>query len=180
MNNETKGVVGRILVTSDHHFGHRNIIKYCNRPFESVNEMDHVMIEVWNQCVSDDDMVVHLGDFTFGNAETHGHIMGALKGKKLLTKGNHDNRSIVNHTSWLGVRNRLKFKYLDRIVHMRHYPYTKEEMTDESAVYLHGHSHGSQGTFHDRQIDVGVDCWSFCPIELGELIDLYDENFNKG
>lgn len=52
--------------TSDTHFGHVNIIKYCNRPFGSVPEMNAAMIAGWNRHVGPDDTVYHLGDFALG------------------------------------------------------------------------------------------------------------------
>ena len=56
-----------VFVISDHHFYHENIIKYCNRPFNSLREMNYTMIEKWNSVVSENDTVLHLGDFSFGD-----------------------------------------------------------------------------------------------------------------
>lgn len=50
--------------TSDTHFGHANIIRFCKRPFENVEEMNEALIENWNKVVSDDDTVFHLGEYT--------------------------------------------------------------------------------------------------------------------
>ena len=52
--------------TADTHFGHGNIIKYCNRPFKNHLEMDDELIRRWNNVVSNEDEVYHLGDFEFG------------------------------------------------------------------------------------------------------------------
>lgn len=41
-----------IFFTSDHHFSHANIIRYCNRPFASAEEMNQELIRRWNQTVS--------------------------------------------------------------------------------------------------------------------------------
>ena len=49
--------------SSDSHFHHRRIIEYCSRPFPSVEEMNQVMIERWNEVVKPDDIVYHCGDF---------------------------------------------------------------------------------------------------------------------
>ena len=83
----------KFFIISDTHFGHKNIITYCNRPFVSVEEMDEAMIKNWNETVSNDDTVLHLGDFGFGSKEYIGSIIKRLNGRKILIKGNHDNWS---------------------------------------------------------------------------------------
>ena len=55
----------KIFFTSDTHFWHVNIIKYCNRPFETIEEMNETIIEKWNSKISKDDIVFNLGDFAF-------------------------------------------------------------------------------------------------------------------
>lgn len=84
----------KVFIISDTHFGHENIIRYCNRPFSSVEEMDRVMIENWNRVVGKDDLVLHLGDFCFYRRKTKvSELVGKLNGRKLLIMGNHDNHS---------------------------------------------------------------------------------------
>ena len=81
----------RYFVIGDTHFGHSNIIKYCNRPFRDVEEMDRVLIKNWNETVSNQDIVIHLGDFALCTRERAKEICSQLNGKKILIKGNHDN-----------------------------------------------------------------------------------------
>lgn len=57
----------KIWFTSDQHFFHGNIIKFCNRPFENIEIMNKVIIDNWNECVGDEDVVFSLGDFVWGN-----------------------------------------------------------------------------------------------------------------
>ncbi len=80
----------KIFITADHHFHHKNIIEYCNRPFKTVEEMDKVMVEKWNKKVGKDDLVIHLGDFALGTKEKVKETREKLNGTIILIKGNHD------------------------------------------------------------------------------------------
>lgn len=82
-----------IYFTSDLHLGHGNIIKYCNRPFSGVEEMNEVLIENWNRKVDDNDKIFVLGDFSLSNSANIIKWGKALKGNKMLILGNHDHAS---------------------------------------------------------------------------------------
>lgn len=79
---------------ADTHFGHANILKYDNRPFMSVEEMDKTIINNWNKVVSNTDTVYMLGDVSWYPrfTEKTGEILNKLNGYKILIRGNHDNR----------------------------------------------------------------------------------------
>jgi len=79
-----------IYFTSDQHFGHKNIITYSNRPFENEREMDNYIINKYNERVSPDDTVYHLGDFGICEDWRKREILVQLNGKKILVLGNHD------------------------------------------------------------------------------------------
>lgn len=83
-----------IFFTSDTHFYHENIIKYCNRPFSSVDEMNEKLIENWNSVVGKNDIVWHLGDFCFGQKDNISKIIPKLNGRINLVMGNHDHQKI--------------------------------------------------------------------------------------
>ena len=76
--------------TSDTHYWHSNVIKYCNRPFSSVEEMNEALIDNWNAVVKDGDTVFHLGDVIFAGVTKAREIIPRLKGNKILIRGNHD------------------------------------------------------------------------------------------
>ena len=52
-----------IWFIADPHFDHKNIIKYCERPFNTVEEMNQTLIERWNSVVKKDDKVFCIGGF---------------------------------------------------------------------------------------------------------------------
>lgn len=85
-----------IYFTSDHHFGHENIIRLCGRPFDSVKEMNDAMVERWNNVVADEDTVYVVGDFALGKISETLQYVGKLNGKKILIVGNHDGPFIAN------------------------------------------------------------------------------------
>lgn len=80
----------RVFLTSDLHFGHKNIIEYEKRPFRNIEDMNAGIIKNWNKVVSNDDMVFCLGDVSFGGAEMTKECVSQLQGKKILIMGNHD------------------------------------------------------------------------------------------
>ena len=80
---------------ADTHFGHANIIKYCNRPFKDIYEMTEVLVNNWNSVVSEDDEVYMLGDFTLTkNKEIISKLVSRLNGHIYLLMGNHDYLSV--------------------------------------------------------------------------------------
>ena len=152
--------------TSDNHFGHTNIIKYTDRPFSSVEEMNETMIRNWNNVVTDEDTIYHLGDFAFSrNPEQFSY---RLNGVKILIKGNHDKRLPGGFQEWYPYRevtinkqSIVLFHYAMRVWNRGHY----------GAWQLYGHSHGSlPDDPNARSLDVGVDCHNFTPISFEQLI----------
>jgi len=80
--------------TSDTHFWHENIIKYCNRPYKTVEEMNEDLIAKWNARVGKDDIVWNLGDFCFGGKDKIESVFPRLNGRINLVLGNHDHHKL--------------------------------------------------------------------------------------
>ena len=85
-----------LWITSDHHWGHFNIIRYTGRPFKTVHEMNKVMTERWNSLVKPGDTVYHLGDLCFHNKIHPKDLIKKLNGKIILIKGNHDKKKTLD------------------------------------------------------------------------------------
>ena len=84
----------KVWFTADTHFGHRNILKYCCRPFFDVEEMNETLINNWNRVVGEDDVVFHLGDFSVGGAAEWTSLLDRLNGRIFLVLGNHDMNNV--------------------------------------------------------------------------------------
>jgi calcineurin-like phosphoesterase family protein len=78
-----------LFLTSDPHYGHENIIKYCSRPFRDVNHMNTEMVRRWNMTVGPNDQVIILGDFALWQGAIPKYVP-LLQGQKFLVPGNHD------------------------------------------------------------------------------------------
>lgn len=180
--------------TADLHFGHENIISYCDRPFASVEEMNAGITARWNATVGDDDEVWVLGDVAMGRIDDSLRWIERLRGHKVLVTGNHDR-------CWAG-RKRGGDLWLDRYrsvgfaeIHQGvvstdlgghpvlacHFPYEGDSHdedrflrwrpTDTGAWLLHGHVHTRWQT-NGRQINVGVDVWDYTPVPENVLTEL--------
>jgi calcineurin-like phosphoesterase family protein len=156
------------FLTSDTHFGHANVIKYCARPFRDVEEMNRTMIERWNARVGPDDIVRHLGDFAMGRPERFAEYMRALNGYKILVLGNHDRG--FNTMRQIGF-NEVHRSLVYRGALLRHHPQDDLDAKGFS-LQLCGHVHERWATRRTPGgglvVNVGVDQHGFGPITFEE------------
>lgn len=174
--------------TSDTHFFHRNVIKYCNRPwskyfygnskahlqFATVEEMNAYLIERWNATVRPDDMVYHLGDFSFGPKRNVPELRKLLNGTIIIIKGNHDRKIEFLRESGFEAYSRMTTLIDGVKVIMQHYPLNWETYNVYPEVrgadlLLHGHVH-ELWRRAGNQINVGCDVWDYKPVTLQELM----------
>ena len=153
--------MGEVFFTSDTHFNHANIIKYCKRPFASVEEMNGEMISRWNKVVRPRDTVYHLGDFALGLATEWPKLFAQLNGaKKMLIRGNHDRAAKkMLEVGFTEVQNELEWNGW----WLRHRPVKTPKKL------LCGHIH-EKWLRLGWVINVGVDVWDFTPRTIDELI----------
>ena len=184
-----------IWFTSDTHFNHRNIISYAQRPFESVEEMNKVMIERWNALVRDEDTIYHLGDFSFGGPESILRVLQKLKGRIHLCMGSHDKQlyKIRNRGDVCSLLVGMEESYIinfhvEKIatkVFLSHYCHKVWPFSHYGSWHLFGHSHGKLDAYaadEGRMLDVGVDSHDFYPWSLGEVAGVMKTrpiNFNQ-
>ena len=187
-----------LFFTSDTHFGHENIIKFCNRPFANAKEMNETLINNWNRVVGPDDTIFHLGDFAFGGSYLWNNMLDRLNGHIHLIIGNHDRKNLRQGyvQKFDGIYPQLQLSIDGRSVYLNHYPflcYGGSYRGDKNAVWqLFGHVHS--GVFSNKgkdmsrlsilfpyQYDVGVDNNNFTPLSWEDVkiriknnIEFYD------
>lgn len=176
----------KLFLTSDSHFGHFNIAKLCNRPYNSRKEMDEGLIENWNKVVPEDGIVIHCGDFMLPHKvgyKEYSKYINKLNGTIYLTRGNHDKIDLGNYDNKLIVNDCMYIQVEKTIIYAQHYPC----LTFNGDIQVFGHIHTlSDGKVHGldsdvpaklkfNQYDVGVDQNNYTPINYNQLINIINE-----
>lgn len=144
------------FITSDLHFFHKRILDFCSetRPWQSLEEMHETLIEHWNSKVSPEDVVFHLGDFSFVAKEKTQEIMSKLNGNVVWIAGNHDYK--VFNQIGNDYQHYLEVNFDGKKICMSHYPITAWNQQGRGSLHVHGHTHGSfqgNGKLHDVSWD---------------------------
>lgn len=136
-------------ICADLHLGHEKIIDYCQRPFNSIQEMNETLINNWNNTVTDKDIVLFLGDMAFGNKETIKPLVSQLKGQIYMIKGNHCKHFSTKFWLECGIKKILPQGYKLIIPQkdnetlryiLSHQPLADNLIPDEF-INIHGHIH---------------------------------------
>ena len=162
--------MSNVFLISDTHFGHANIIKYADRPFDTVEEMNEVMVENWNSVVKQGDKVYHLGDVTMNSKSLD--ILSRLNGRKVLIKGNHDIQKLKFYTPhFYDIRGSHE---LDNFV-LTHIPVSDTQKLRYKGN-IHGHTH-EKNLEDPWYFNVSVEQINYTPIAFDEIIK--DTRWNK-
>tara|TARA_Y100000310_G_scaffold9417_1_gene9819 strand:+ start:7329 stop:7982 length:654 start_codon:yes stop_codon:yes gene_type:complete len=153
---------------SDTHFGHKNVIRYCNRPFKTVSEMNETMISRWNETVTDADRVFVIGDVFLTDLNEATRIIKRLNGYKILVAGNHDrSKKTMLHAGFDEYHKRYEYE-IDGIGKglLLHYPMPDSIIEKLGYNFLiHGHIH-RKPKFYGLKLNVAVDLIDFTPLSL--------------
>ena len=175
---------------SDPHFGHKNIIHLCQRPFHNVDHMTREMISRYNALIGVDDTVMWLGDCAFCKMHKFKEIMEKLNGRKILILGNHDRG--VGSMADAGfdlVMEEGFMKIAGKTCRLKHYPFLSAEPPDcrkddryadrrpprvKGEILIHGHTHSKKQVF-ENMVHVGVDAWDYGPAMMPDVEKLVAE-----
>lgn len=155
--------------TSDEHYGHHNVIKYCNRPFDNIDEMNAELIRRHNTVITSNDVVVHAGDFCWSNKKEQAvEFIKKLNGNHIFLRGSHDH--------WMPKSVKFMWRKLveGQFVVVCHYAMRTWERSHYGSWDLHGHSHGRMESI-GKQYDIGVDNNDFYPVSFEQLKVIMEE-----
>lgn len=165
--------------TSDEHLGHFNVIKYNNRPWKSLAEMNQGLIDNFNSKVSNssNNVTIHCGDFCWSRTyeDAYRNYIRHLNGKHVFLMGSHDTwlKGERHHEMWEG-------RIGDQVVVACHYAMRVWPKSHYGSWMVYGHSHGNLPPF-GKSFDVGVDNNNYFPLSFDELcviMSKLDDNFN--
>ena len=165
---------------ADCHFGHKNIIKYCNRPYYSTEEMDEDIINKWNKKVCKNDKIYIIGDLFYYSLNNVESVLNRLHGKKTLIRGNHDDfflKKINGNRFFEEITMYREMQLGKNFLTLCHYPmYSWRNSRRENSYLVFGHVHNNKDMFwfdyycqNDRTLNAGVDINNFEPVNFDEL-----------
>ena len=161
----------KVWVWSDQHFGHFNIIRYTDRPFEATEQMNESMYANYLARVGEDDLVLFGGDVSFGALEPVRARLQALPGEKILVLGNHefDGGGYRKHHvfDWTMMSFVFRAPISGQSVLVTHVP-VDEHFLPKNTVNLHGHTH--RHTIGPRHVNMSVEHMDFGPMLLSDLL----------
>ena len=171
----------KVWFTSDLHIWHKNICKYCNRPYESVEEMNEGIVANWNSVVKEDDTVFVLGDLGFCGIEKLRMLLSRLKGTIIVIQGNHDSDKVINtlynehiiagHERLMPITIIGDEECPDQELTLCHFPMIDWYNKEKGAWMIHGHQHQLLETPSCSVLhwDVGLDKNGMTPINFEQL-----------
>jgi calcineurin-like phosphoesterase family protein len=187
----------QLFFTSDTHYSHSNICSATTnwsvndgyaRKFDSLQDMNQRLVDNINNMVGEDDILIHLGDFSFGGFDKIEEFRSQINCKNIhLVLGNHDHHiernkegvqrlfSSVQHYMNLDLRRPInkatteKFRFI-----LMHFPIASWDSMNQGVIHLHGHVHlpSHLRIAEGKAMDVGVDGNGLEPISLDEIVEI--------
>ena len=166
---------GKIFLISDMHFDHQNIIKYCNRPFRSKDEMNKALLANWNSLLGDSEKLYYLGDLCYGRGRKPiDYWLSKLNGEICFIRGNHDT-DIITKAEVLEDKYLIKYKNYKFL--LMHDPYRP---TNWDGWIIHGDKHNNDLKDYpfinqkNKTVNVCAEVVNYTPLNLDTIISMIE------
>ena len=167
---ERNNGVGMKFYTADEHYGHENMIRFCNRPYDNVEQMQEDLIARHNSVVRKGDFTWHCGDMFWRTMDLNEcrRILRALNGQHGLVIGNHDESALRIAGMFDAVHDTFFDKSTKPAVFLSHYAHRVWPKSHDGSYHVYGHTHAVLSDYR-RSHDVGVDANKYFPMSFDEL-----------
>ena len=156
-----------VWLISDTHFDHANIIRYCDRPFNSAQAMNQAMLSNWNSVIAPNDLVYFLGDMSCGRYSRKASFwLRYLTGRKVFIRGSHDKE--IRGDSVLKVVDKEIIQVEDVTFLLIHNAFSPA-VDGWNGWIIHGHSHNNRPFLDGTKINVCVEVTDYRPVSLHEI-----------
>lgn len=168
--------MNKIFFIADTHFGDSDVIIYENRPFSSVDNMDNILVQNWNNTVSENDKIFVVGDLSFHDKDKTIEICRKLNGEKFLVMGNHDteNEQFYYECGFSGV-SRYPIIYNGFWI-ISHEPLYINRTMPYANIFGHVHGNPIYKDVSGRSFCVSAERINYTPIEFTEIQRCIKEN----
>lgn len=184
--------MSNIWFTSDTHYHHKNIVRGTTewdlsrkespshlsvRDFDTLNHHDDTLVNNINKYVQQNDILWHLGDWSFGGEDRIKEFRERLICKNInLVFGNHDHHIENLNKEYKNLFNSVQYykelKINKNLFILSHYAFRVWNKSHKGSIHLYGHSHGSLPDAGNRSMDIGMDTNNLFPYNIGEIIDI--------
>ena len=163
------------FITSDLHFYHKNIIKFCPETrgqFDNAELMTEWMLNEWNSQVRSTDLTYILGDVSWASPTRTAELLNSLNGRKILIAGNHDYKLLKSaefRSCFEEIHNIYSLKVDNNRIIMCHFPMIYWDQSARGSIMLHGHLHQKPSGLENYRVrNVGFDF-------TGKVVSLLDD-----
>lgn len=175
----------RLYIMSDPHAYHKNLCsgstnwnKGADRDFVNEFEMTNCMVDNINETVGKDDILLSLGDWSFGGKDKVKEFRDRINCKNVAVLfGNHDKGVWRNRNLFVWTGHYTEFRYKKILYCLMHYPLASWNEVGRGACHAYGHTHGNldPSMIRGRMLDVGLDNprWNFKPIKFTDLHEIF-------
>ena len=187
----------KVWLCSDSHYGHKNICRGVTswrlpdgripiektRDFDTIEQMNEAIVDGINSVVGQDDVLIHLGDWSFGGFENIQKFRDRIICKEIhLILGNHDthienNKGDVQEL-FTSVNHYTRLLYKNKTFVLSHFPISSWDSLNKGHIHLHGHVHLPTNLRFGKgkKMDVGFDGHpTFGVYDMDDIIKIMDK-----